>query len=93
MAGHGQEIVYGHGHGLNGAALAPGVQPLQPLLLEGDQRMGNIFLFNHRDASFDRQLLGPAKMLLLVTGGKSVRRVLSTVVQTVFDPSKWRNAY
>jgi hypothetical protein len=36
------------------AGRLPRPKLLQPPLLEGDQRMRNIFLFHHGDASFDR---------------------------------------
>jgi len=54
-----------------------GIQLLQPLLLEGEQRMGNLVFFDHRHASFDCQFLGLPEMLVTIARGQSVRCVVS----------------
>jgi hypothetical protein len=38
--------------------------------------MGSVVFFHHRDAGFDRQLLGLAEMLLPFTRGQSIRGAL-----------------
>ena len=92
MAGHCERVIDGYGHGLDSTAFAPGLQFLQPFLLEGAQRMGNLVFFHNRDASFDRQLLGLAEMLLPVARGQSVRCILPDGGPDGLRPSKWRSA-